>query len=359
MNLMLLAGLVGFVLLFGVVSNTLAQAAYAVDTSDMATKKVMAKKKAPLTLKKLKVALVTDASFQDAGWGSTAFKSGQALKTKYKAELGLAEKVAVPDIEATLRDFASRNYDLIIAHGFEWGDPAVRVAKDFPKTKFVVFTGLTNAPNVASIFPMQQEGTFLLGALAGMMTKSNVIGFVGGQDYPNLINIYEGYKQGALAVNPKVKVLLSWTGDWNDPAKGREAARAQINQGADILFHTADTSGQGVIKAAEEKGIFAFGAVADQNGLSPNTVLTSFVLDIPKAFDMAYKMTAQGKFNGELMKPGLETKANGPGSGIVYMASFHGLDSKVPQAVKDRLKQLTDDIISGKIKVPERHEYTT
>ena len=308
--------------------------------------------------KELKVALVTDASFSDGGWGTTAFNSIKALESKYGVTPGLAENVPVPDIESTLRDFAERDFDLVIAHGFEWGDPALRVGKDYPNTKFVVFTGLTSGPNVASIFPMQQEGTFILGALGAMMSKTNVIGFVGGQDYPNLINIYEGYKQGAMYINPDVKVLVSWTGDWDDPTKGREAANAQIAQGADVLFHTADTAGQGVIRAAQEKGIFAFGAVADQNNLAPDTVLSSFVLDIPKAFDMAYTMTAQGKFSGELMKPGLETGPNGPGTGIVYTAPYHDLEDKVPQDVKARIEQLKQDIITGKIVVPERHEYS-
>ena len=132
---------------------------------------------------------------------------------------------------------------------------------------------------------MEQEGSFLLGSLAAMMSKTGTIGFVGGQEYPNVVNIAEGYKQGAKSINPKIKVLSSYVGEWNNPAKGKETALAQINSGADFLLHVADTSGHGVIDAAKEKGIFAFGAVSDQNRLAPNTVLTSFVLDMDKAYD--------------------------------------------------------------------------
>jgi len=141
-----------------------------------------------------KVALVTDALFSDQGWGTNAYTAATNLSEKYGFELGTAENVAIPDIESTLRDFAERGYDLIIAHGFQWTDPALTVSPDYPDTKIFVFTGYASGPGVASISPLQQEGTFPLGALAGMLTETNVVGFVGGQPYPNLINIFEGFK---------------------------------------------------------------------------------------------------------------------------------------------------------------------
>jgi basic membrane protein A len=234
----------------------------------------------------------------------------------------------------------------------------LKVAKDYPNTKFVVFTGLTNSTNVASIFPMQQEGSFLLGALAGMMTKSNSLGCVGGKAYPNIINIFEGFKQGAKLVNPNVKITCVFIDDFQNPAKGKEAGLSLISTGADFLIHVADLSGQGVIQAAHEKGVYALGVVADQNKLSPDTVLSSFVLDIEKAFDESIKMVQNGNFSGQLYKPGLETVKGGSGPGIVYLASFHSLDSKVPADVKAKLAQLTQDVINKKILVPERHEAT-
>ena len=224
--------------------------------------------------KNLKIASLNDCLFSDAGWGAFVYNAARALEIKYGYDIDFKENVAIPDIEITLREYANAGYDLIIAHGFEWGAPAIKVAKDYPNTKFVIFTGLVNATNVASIFPMQQEGTYLLGALAAMMSKTNVIGFVGGEKYPNLINILEGYKQGAKEINPNVRILSIFLDDWDNPIKGKEAALAQINDGgADFMLHVADTSGLGVIEAAKEKKIFAFGAVSDQNKLAPNTVI--------------------------------------------------------------------------------------
>lgn len=304
----------------------------------------------------LKVKLLTDALFSDGGWGNAAYNASQALKEKYGLVLTTAEKVPISDIEPTLQNAAEEGNDLIIAHGFEWGDPALRVGAQYPDTKFVVFTGLTNGDNVASIFPMQQEGSFVLGALAAMMSKTGTIGFVGGQAYPNIINIFEGYKQGAKYINPDIDVRGQYIDTFDDPVRGKEAGTSLINSGADFLFHVADLSGQGVIQAARDKGIYALGAVADQHNAAPNAVLTSFVLDIEKSFEQAINMVQNGNFSGKLYKPGLEVAKGAAGDGIVFIAPFHNLDSKVPADVKQRVNQIVQDIVSGKIVVPERTE---
>src|ERR687891_1364122 len=303
----------------------------------------------------LRIALLTDALFSDAGWGAFGFNAAQTLNSKYGHTVDFKDDVHIPDIETTLRNYANKDYDLIIAQGFEWGDPAVKVGKDYPNTKFVVFTGLANSTNVASIFPKQQEGAYLLGALAAMMSKTGVIGFVGGERYPNLLNIFEGYKQGARDINANIQVLETYLDDWDNSTKGKEAALSQINDGADLLLHVADTSGHGVIQAAKEKGVYALGAISDQNKLASNTVLTSFVLDVEKAFDQAVKMVQTGNFSGQIFKPGLEAGKGASGDGIIYLAPFHSLEDKVPEDVKVKLEELKQGIINGTIIVPERY----
>ncbi|MGC2386172.1 MAG: BMP family protein [Nitrososphaeraceae archaeon] len=305
--------------------------------------------------KELTIALLTDALFSDAGWGAFGYNAAQALNSKYGHEVDFKDDVPIPDIETTLRDYAAGGYDMIIAQGFEWGDPAIKVGKDYPNTKFVVFTGLANSTNVASIFPRQQEGAYLLGALAAMMSKTGVIGFIGGERYPSLINVYEGYKQGAKAIDNNIEVLDTYLNDWDSPEKGNEAAMSQINKGADLLLHVADTSGHGVIQAAKEKGVYAFGAVSDQNILAPNTVLSSFVLDVVKAFDQADRMVQVGNFTGQIFTPGLEAGKNASGEGIVYIAPFHSLENKVPDDIKAKFEQLEQDVLKGKIVVPEKY----
>src|SRR5829696_1386507 len=304
----------------------------------------------------LKIALLTDGLFSDAGWGAFGYNAGQSLEEKYGYDIDFKENVAIPDIEITLREYANVSYDLIIAQGFEWGAPAIKVGNNYPDTKFVIFTGLVNSSNVASIFPMQQEGTYLLGAISAMLSKTGVIGFVGGETYPNLINIFEGYKQGAQEINPNTKVLSTYLDEWDSPAKGKEAALSQINSGADFLLQVADTSGSGVIEAAKEKKIFAFGSISDQYKLAPNTVLTSFVLDEGKAFDQVIKMIQNSNFTGKIFKPGLEPYKKASGDGIIYIAPFYALENKVPEEVKTKFKSLKDDIINKKIRIPERYD---
>ena len=164
----------------------------------------------------------------------------------------------------------------------------------------------------------------------------------------------EDYKQVPHDINNNITVLATYLDDWDNPSKGKEAALSQINDGADFLLQVADTSGLGVIEAAKEKKIFAFGAISDQHKLAPNTVLTSFVLDVEKAFDHIIKMIQKGNFSGQVFKPGLESYKGAPGDGIIYIAPFHGLENNVPADVKAKLNQLKEDIINRKIIVPER-----
>jgi basic membrane protein A and related proteins len=302
----------------------------------------------------LRIAIITDANFSDKGWGESSLNAARYIEQKYNFSIATEDNVAIPDIEMTLRNYTDSGYDLIIAHGFQWGEPALQVGQSQPKTKIVVFTGLVESENVASIFPQQQQGSFLLGALAGMLTNTNVIGFVGGEEYPNVVNIFEGYKQGAKWANSNITVIGTYLNDWDNPARGKEAATSIIRQGADFMFHVADSSGQGVIQAAHESGIYALGAVQDQNHLSPDTVLSSFVLDVDKAYDNAIKMVMDGNFTGKIFRPGIELQRGYNGEGVVYLAPFHGLESKVSESVQERLNRLTNEILQFKIYVPER-----
>jgi basic membrane protein A len=302
-----------------------------------------------------KIVLLTDGLFSDASWGVFGYNAARTLEEKYGYDVDFKENVDVQDMESVLAECANAGYGVIIAHGFEWGKAVLNVSKDYHNTKFILFPGLIQSPNVASIFPMQQEATYLLGTLAAMMSKTNIIGFIGGKQYPNLINIYEGYKEGALKVNPGIKILVTYLDDWKNPSKGKEAALFQINSGADFLLQVSDTSGLGVIEVAKERQILVFGSVSDQNKLAPNTVLTSFVLDVEKAFDQAIKMIQIGNFTGQVFKPGLEAYKGAPGDGIVYIAPFHNFENKIPENVKIKLDQLKNDIIRKNIIVPERY----
>lgn len=301
--------------------------------------------------KSIRVAYLTDGLFSDAGWGAFAYNAGQEIISKYGYEVTFLDNVSISNIETTLKEYADKNYDIIIAQGYEWGDPVIKVAKKYPEIKFIVFTGLVKSENVVSIFPKQQEATYLLGALAGMLSKNHTIGFIGGDEkYPNLKKIFEGYKQGALDANSSTKVLVTYLGDWDNETKGKSAALTQIEQGADFILHVADTAGHGVIQAAKEKGIYAFGAVSDQNKLAPETVMTSFVLDPVKAYDYVFNMIRKDNFTGIIYTPGIESTKNSTSEdGILYIAPFYGFQNKIPKDIQDKFLQLSQDIRNKKI----------
>src|SRR4029453_269153 len=174
------------------------------------------------SVKSLRVAYLTDGLFSDAGWGAFAYNAGQEIISKYGYEVNFLDNISISNIETTLKNYADKNYDIIIAQGYEWGDPVIKVAQKYSDIKFIVFTGQVKSENVASIVPRQQEAAYLLGALAGMLSKNHTIGFIGGDEkYPNLKNIYEGYKQGALDVNSTTRVFETYLGDWDNESKGR------------------------------------------------------------------------------------------------------------------------------------------
>ncbi|MGB6590253.1 MAG: BMP family protein [Candidatus Nitrosopolaris sp.] len=292
------------------------------------------------------VYLLTDAHFNDQGWGTQGLSSVSSLNASS------VDRIPISDVVTSLIEHADKNPKMIIAQGFQWGDPILKIAPSYLNIKFVVMTGLVKAPNVVSIYPEQQQGAFLLGAVAAMMSKNHVIGFVGGEDYPNIVNIADGYEQGAHYIDPDTRVISEWTFDFNNITKGKQVAMDEISYGADVVLHTADTSGQGVIEAAKEIGVYALGAVADQSHLAPNIVLTSFVIDMKKAYTKAYDDMIHGRFVGNILRPGVEAGPNGTGDGIIYLAPFN---SKVPEVVKSKISELTSDIMSGRIVVPERN----
>ena len=299
----------------------------------------------------MKIALLLPGSISDGGWNASAYEGLMKLKDK-GYEVAFTENIPVPNIEETFRNYAEKGFTLIIGHGFEFGEPALRVAPQFPNTKFFVSGKMPpNAqlePNIGFIDQKEFEGAYLAGALAGLMTKSNKIGYVGGLEIPPQLANLAAFTKGTQAVNPKAKVLGVITGTFEDPAKGKEAATAQIDNGADIICQTADSTGMGAIEAAKSKGVYVIGYGGDQYKLAPDLMLTSIIDNIPKAIEMQVDLIKKGKFGG-LWKAGIA-------DGVVDIAPYHNLDSKIPADVKQKISQMRQDIIDGKLQVPEIYE---
>src|SRR5436190_924405 len=210
---------------------------------------------------------------------------------KFKAESGIAygefEIANEAQREQAIRNFAEQGYSPIIAAGFAQASALEKVAKEYPDLKFAIVDMVVDLPNVQSIVFKEQEGSYLVGMMAAMASKSGKVGFVGGMDIPLIRRFGCGYVQGVKAAKADATVFQNMTGDtgaaWNDPVKGGELAKSQIDQGADVVYHAAGGTGIGVLQAAADAGKLGIGVDSDQNYLHPGKVLTSMLKRVDNA----------------------------------------------------------------------------
>ena len=297
------------------------------------------------TSKTFKVALCLSGAANDMGWCQSAYEGLKLLESDYGCETAYTENLTPDDIEAAFADYAANGFDVVIGHGYEFGDPAVEVAEQYPDTKFIVTEGEVSADNVASYVTKCEEGGYIMGMLAAGMSKSNKIGFVGPIQGASLVKIMNGFEDGAKSVKPDIEVQTAWTGSFTDTALGKEAAQAMIDNGADVIGHCANESGTGAINAAKEAKVYATGDSYDQNGLAPETVLSSSVYHIPNVIETAFQTVADGSFAGGIYDLGMK-------EGAVSIASYHELEAEVPDEVKAEIEKKVSAIAAGEFSVP-------
>ena len=297
----------------------------------------------------LRVAAVFPGSINDEGFNQSGYRGLKLIEEKLGAETAFSENTPIADFANTYRDFADQGYDVIIGHGFEFGDVALRVAPDYPEIKFIVDSNpVVSGPNIAGITGETWEAAYVLGVLAGLMTETGQIGGIAGFDFPILVAQMEAYRLGAESVRPDVKVTTVYVGTFEDVALAKEAALAQASTGIDVVFHVADAAGIGVLQAAEESGIWAIGWGLDQNHLAPQTVISSLLFDGALLLFQDVQMVVEGTWTGEIRLYGLET-------GVVGVAGFNGL---VPEDVAAKVDEVKDQVASGEMQVPYITEAT-
>ncbi len=250
--------------------------------------------------------------------------------------------------EQALRRFAEAGANPIVTTGFAMSTPISEVAPDYPDTKFVTIDGFVDAPNVLTIEFTEHEGSYLVGMMAAMASKSGTVGFIGGMDVPLIRKFACGYAQGVKAADPDTKIIANMTGTtptaWNDPVKGGELTRAQISQGADVVYAAAGGTGVGVLQTAADEGILSIGVDSNQNHLHPGKVLTSML----KRVDVAvYNVMKQGAD----METGVITLGlQADGVGVAVDDNNAALISEEMQAAVDAAKA---KIIAGEITVQD------
>ena len=279
----------------------------------------------------------------DKSFNQAAFNGAE----KWKKETGktyLEFEISNPtQREQAMRRMAERGATPIVGIGFSQGSSLEKVAKEFPKLQFAIIDSVVPLPNVQSIVFKEHEGSFLVGMMAAMASKSGKVGFVGGMDIPLIRKFQCGFEQGAKFANPKAEVVANMTGTtptaWNDPARGGELAKAQFASGVDVIFAAAGGTGLGVYQAAKDNGKLAIGVDSNQNHIHPGTMLTSMV----KRVDVAVYEAFKG------VKPG--TSALGLKEGGVDVAIDEHNAKLVTADMKKRVDTARADIVSGKIKV--------
>ena len=273
---------------------------------------------------------------------------------RFKKETGIPyadfEITNETQYEQAHRRFAERGQNPIIGVGFAQADAVQKVGAEFPKTDFTVIDGIVKLPNVQSVLFKEQEGSFLVGMLAAMASKSGKVGFVGGMDIPLIRRFECGYEQGAKYANPQVVVVQNMTGTtpsaWDDPGRGGELAKAQFDGGVDVVYAAAGNTGLGVYQAAADAHKLAIGVDSNQNYLHPGTMLTSMVKRVDLAAYNSLEAAKNGNWQGGITVLGLK-------EGGIDWAYDQYNEKLITPEMKAKVDQAKADIIAGKITVAD------
>ncbi|HEY0777539.1 MAG TPA: BMP family protein [Gemmatirosa sp.] len=289
-----------------------------------------------------RVALLTPGSISDQSWNGGAYNGLLAIRDSLGAQISHVQTKTPAEFEENFRQYGAQGYALVFGHGFEFQDAAVRVAPSYPKTIYVTTSGNTARSNVAGMTFAFEEPSYLAGLVAGRMTKTGVVGVIGGTELPPVKSSFDAFAAGARAANPKVRVLSSFIGNWDDVSAGKEQALAQIGRGADVIFQNADAAGLGVFQAARERHVYAFGSNSNQNAVAPDVILGSVVIDLPRAFLRVAREVKTGAFHGQVVRLGLDTK-------VVTLVMNPALAGRVPAAVTTSVDSAEKEIEAGRL----------
>lgn len=302
--------------------------------------------------KPLKIAMVTDVGgVNDRSFNQSAWEGLQRAQKELGVQASYQESKQEADYATNIETLVDAENDLIWGIGFLMGETIKTAAQNYPDQKFAIIDyayGDETPENVVGVVFKEEEPSYLVGYIAGKMTKTNKVGFIGGMDFPVIHKFHYGYLAGVKAANPNVEVMVQYANSFTDEAKGRSIAEQMYANGADIIFHAAGATGNGMIEVAREKGKYAIGVDKDQNPDAPDNVITSAMKRVDNAIFNVAKDLKEGKYAG--------------GETVVYGLKEGGVDiapssnKLVPKEILDEVEVLKAKIISGEIKVPATKE---
>ncbi len=291
-----------------------------------------------------KVALLTPGPISDKSWNGGAYAGLVAIRDSLGAQVSHIQTKTPAEFDENFRQYGAKGFNLVFGHGFEFQDAALRVAPLYPNTVYVTTSGTSVAKNLAGVDFAFEEASYLAGMVAGTLTKSNVLGVIGGTELPPVKRSFEAFEQGARSVNPRVQILASYIGNWDDASAGKEQAIAQISRKADIIFQNADAAGLGIFQAVKEaKGVRIVGSNSNQNEIAPAQTLGSVVIDLPRAFLLIAREVRKGSFTGHVFSLGLHDE-------VVRYVPNPVLDALIPPTLKTSLAAAEQSMIAGSFK---------
>ncbi len=282
-----------------------------------------------------------DQSFNDLAWAGL-----ERAEKELKVERKVLQSQSADDYQPNLTAFAEEKVNLTIGVGFLFNEAMAQAADKFPDQKFAIVDSVVEKPNVASITFAEHEGSFLVGVIAGLSTKTNKIGFLGGMEFPLIKKFEYGFRAGVKSVNPQAEVFVNYADSFEDAAKGKEIAISQHNKGADVIYHAAGGCGVGLIQAADELGFWAIGVDQDQSALAPKHVLASMNKKVDNAVFEVAKSVVDGTFKGGVLTFNI---ANG---GVGYSDNAGNLTPELKEAADKYMNAIKE----GKFKVPSTEE---
>src|SRR6056297_282179 len=293
-----------------------------------------------------KAAMVTDVGgLGDQSFNDSAYRGLKQAEEELGIKITVIESNTMTDYVPNLSSLAEQGYDMVWAVGFLMTDALEEVSQMYPDTKFGLIDSVVEQPNVVSVTFAEHEGSFLAGVATAMKSETGTVGFIGGMETTLIKKFEAGFRAGVKAVEPDMKILIGYTGVFDDPGAGKELALTQFNQGADVIYHASGACGIGVIKAAEEKDLYDIGVDSPQNHLAPDNVLTSMI----KRIDVAVFEEVNALYNDNF-STGVRTynlKSDGVG---LYMPQA---EKMLSQETLDKVDMYKNQIINGEISVPD------
>jgi basic membrane lipoprotein Med (substrate-binding protein (PBP1-ABC) superfamily) len=301
----------------------------------------------PNAAKSFKVALLTPGPISDQSWNGSAYAGLMRIKDSIPGtQVSHIQTKTPAEFEENFRQYGAAGYSLVIGHGFEFQDAAARVGPEFPKTIYITTGGNTVGANVAAMSFSFDEPSYLAGIVAGAMTKSGTIGCIGGTELPPVKTAFDAFAAGAKSVNPKVRVLVSYIGNWDDATAGKEQALAQLSRGADVIFQDADAAGLGAFQAVREsKHAYVIGSNANQNDVAPDVTLGSVVIDLPHAFMVIAREVNNGHFKARVVK--LDMRLD-----VVRWTENPALAARIPAAAEHAVDSVRTQMLAGTFVLP-------